>query len=146
MRRNDMRTAFSIILALATLLSPLCVFAGVTKANTVLANDVTMTAGAGDVTYSDDLTGAYRTLVRIRFTNGGTGPTVAPRCDVKVSEDTTTAHFMKLLTVNGDTVNSSVNEFFVELPDSGERLNVVCGSNTVQNVTLRLVDERITGI
>lgn len=118
-----------------------------TKANVVVANDITMTAGASDVTSSDvDLTGSYRTHCIIRFTNGATGPTVAPRVDVMTSEDTTAGHYSKLFTVNGDTVNSSVNVRDVWLNDSVEHLQFVSGSNTGQNVTLRIVCEKITGI
>ena len=118
-----------------------------TKSSTVVANDITMTAGAGDVTSSDlDLTGSYRTDCVIRFTNGATGPTIAPRVDVVVSEDTTAGNYSKLFTVNGDTVNSSVNVRPFTMPDSVMHAKFVSGSNTGQNVTLRIVCMKTTGI
>ncbi len=118
-----------------------------TKASTVVANNTTMTAGAGNVTSADqDLTTAYRTVARIRLTNGATAPTIAPQVAVQISEDTTGANYMTLTTVVGDAVNSSVNEFVVEIPDPAEHMQFVSGSNTGQNCTLRIVVEKITGI
>lgn len=136
-----------IAIVLCYVLYALPVWGAVTKSSTVVANDITMTAGAGDVTSSDvDLTGAYRTHCIIRFTNGATGPTVAPRVDILTSEDTTAGHYSKIFTVNGDTVNSSVNTRDIWLNDTVEHLEFVSGSNTVQNVTLRIVCEKITAI
>jgi hypothetical protein len=132
---------------LCILLLTVAADAAVTKTNTVVANSITMTAGAGDVTSSDfDNSGSYRTHCIIRFTNGATGPTVAPRVDVQTSEDTTAGNYSTLFTVNGDTVNSSVNTRDVWLNDAVEHARFISGSNTVQNVTLRIVCEKITGI
>jgi hypothetical protein len=118
---------------------------GVTKANVVVANNITMTAGAADVNSADqDLTASYRTVCNITFTNGGTGPTIAPRVDVQIAEDTT--NYKKLVTVNGDTIASSVNFRQVVLEDPVEHCRFVSGSNTGQNVTLRIVTEKITAI
>jgi hypothetical protein len=139
-----MRKTFSV---LAVVLVTLMLQAAVTKSSTVVSNNITLTAGAADTTTSDvDLTGSYRAHLIIRFTNGATGPTVAPRCDVQTSEDTTAGNYSTLFTVNGDTVNSSVNTRDVWLNDAVEHARLVCGSNTVQNVTLRIVVEKVTGI
>lgn len=142
-----MRKNFRILAALALLAGSQVADAAVTKSSTVVANNTTLTAGAADVTTSDvDLTAAYRVHIIIRFTNGATGPTVAPRCDVQTSEDTTAGNYSTLFTVNGDTVNSSVNTRDVWLNDAVEHARLVCGSNTGQNVTLRIVVEKVTGI
>ncbi len=118
-----------------------------TKTNTVVHNDITLTAGAGDTTSSDQsLTGNYRTLARVRFTNGATGPTVQAQTKVQISEDTTSGNYMTLTTVYGGTANSAVTECMVEIPDSAEHLRCVSGSNTAQNVTLRVVLEQITAL
>lgn len=118
-----------------------------TKSNTVIHNNITMTAAAGDVTSSDqDLTAVYQAVVRIRFTNGATGPTVAAQAKVQISEDTTGANYMTLATVNGGTVNSAVTEYTIAIPDGAEHLQIVSGSNTAQNVTLRAVIEKITAV
>ena len=119
----------------------------ITKSNTVVVNDVSLAAGAATVTSGDqDLTGSYRTLVRIRFTNGGTGPTVQCQCAINIAEDTTSAHYTNLTTVFGGTVASAVSEFAIEIPDSAEHLEFVYGSNTGQAVTLRAVIEKITAL
>ena len=117
------------------------------KSSAVVHNDITLTAGAGDTTSAtQDMTGNYRTIARVRFTNGGTGPTVQAQCKIQVSEDTTSGNFMTLDTVYGGTVNSAVSEYVVEIPDPCEQLRFVSGSNTAQNVTLRVVVEKVTSI
>lgn len=118
-----------------------------TKASVVVANDITMTAGAADVTSADtDLTGSYHSICHIRFTNGATGPTVAPRVDIQTSEDTTAGHYTKISTVTGSVANSAVTGFDVVLDDSVEHVRFISGSNTVQNVTLRIVIEKVTAL
>ena len=119
----------------------------ITKASVVVANNITMTAGAANVTSADqDLTASYRTIARIRFTNGATGPTVQVQVAVQVSEDTTAGDYMTLATVYSGTVNSAVSEYVVEIPDTALHVQFVSGSNTGQNVTLRIVIEKITAI
>jgi hypothetical protein len=136
-----------LIYILSLVLIATTAWAAVTKASTVVANSITMTAGAADVTSSDfDNSGSYRTHCIVRFTNGATGPTVAPRVDIQTSEDTTAGNYSTLFTVNGDTVNSSVNTRDVWLNDAVAHARFISGSNTVQNVTLRIVCEKITGI
>lgn len=118
-----------------------------TKASVVVQNNITMTAAAGNVTSADqDLTGAYQTIARIRFTNGATGPTVAAQVQVQISEDTTAANYMTFATVNGGTVNNGITEFTIVLPDAAEHVQFVSGSNTAQNVTLRIVIEKVTAV
>lgn len=118
-----------------------------TKGNTVVHNDITLTAGAADTTSStQDLTGNYQTIARIRITNGATGPTIAAQVSVQLSEVDTAADFMELTAVDGGTTNSEVSEFVIDIPPSAEYLRFVSGSNTGQDVTLRVVIEKITAI
>lgn len=116
-----------------------------TKSSTVVHNSITLTAGAGDTTSSDqDLSASYQHTARIRITNGGTGPTVPAQCKILISEDTTSGNFITLATIKGDTANSAVVEQVVTIPDTATYVRFVSGSNTGQNVTLRVVLDKIT--
>jgi len=118
-----------------------------TKSSTVVHNSITLTAGAGNTTSSNQsLTGVYQAIARIRFTNGATGPTVAAQTQVQISEDTTGANYMTLATLGGGTTNSAVSEYVVYIPDAALNLQFVSGSNTAQNVTLRVVLDTITAV
>jgi hypothetical protein len=118
-----------------------------TKASSVMHNNVTLTAGAGDTTATvEDVTAAYQTAVRVRLTNGATGPTIAANCKVQVSEDATAGNFMTIATVAGNTTNNGIVEALVQLPDTAMQVRTVSGSNTAQNVTLRVVLEKITAL
>jgi hypothetical protein len=119
----------------------------ITKGNAVVHNDVTLTAGAADTTStSQDLTLNYQTAILVRITNGATGPTVAAQCKVQVAEADTAGLYQTLATVVGSTGNSAVVEQVVSIPDSAQYLRTVSGSNTGQNVTLRVVLEKITAL
>ena len=118
----------------------------ITKSSTVVHNNITLTAGAGNTTSSDqDLTGSYRQVARVRFTNGATGPTVQAQCQIQVAE-TSTGDYTTLATVYGGTVNSAISEYEIEVPDATLHMRFVSGSNTGQNVTLRAVLDTITAI
>jgi hypothetical protein len=117
------------------------------KAATVVHDDATLTAGAADtVSATQTLTGAYQSTVRVRLTNGATGPTVAAKCKVQVAEADVAAKFMTLATVYGTTGNADVVEAVIGLPDTAQYLRLVSGSNTGQNVTLRGVLETLTAL
>lgn len=117
-----------------------------TKTSTVITNDATMTAGAADVTNGSntDLSTYYQATVLIRFTNGGTAPTVAPQCRVQMSTDSTAANYIDIATVTGGLVNSGHTDFPVYIPDTAKNFQVISGANTGQNVTLRIVLYGIT--
>jgi len=111
-----------------------------TKSSTVVHNDITLTAGAGDTTSStQDLSGKDLITARIRFTNGGTGPTVAAQCSIQMAEVDTAAKFIELTSLDGGTDNSGVSEYVVSIPPTANQLRFVSGSNTGQDVTLRVV-------
>lgn len=118
-----------------------------TKTSVVVHDNITLTAGAGDTTSAtQDLTAVYQTIARIRLTNGATGPTVAAQCKVQIAEVDTAAKYMTLATVVGLTSNNGVVEAVVAIPDPAEQLRFVSGSNTGQDVTLRVVIEKVTGL
>ena len=118
-----------------------------TKANTVIHDDITLTASGADTTSStQDLTAVYQSIVRVRITNGATGPTVAAQCKLQVSEADTAAKYMTLATVVGSTANNGVVEAVMAVPDPAEYLRLISGSNTGQNVTLRAVIEKVTAL
>ena len=62
-----------------------------TKVVTVLANNVTLTAGAANPVDSDvmDLQDGYGAFLQIKVTNGATGPTLAAQAQIQTSPDKT---------------------------------------------------------
>lgn len=136
-----------ICVVLCVLLVALSLAAAPTKSTVAVAANITMTAGAIDVTSSDlDLSGSYRHYCIVRFTNGATGPTVAPKVVIQVSPDTTSANYSNFAILSGDTVNSSITPYIVPLPDAAQHARFVSGSNTGQNVTLYISCDKITAI
>ncbi len=71
---------------------------------------------------------------------------VAAQTKVQVAEADTAALFMTIATIVGLTSNAGVVEQLINLPDSASYLRLVSGSNTVQNVTLRAVLDKITAL
>ena len=116
-----------------------------TKSNSYVLSDVTMTAGAGNVTTSGpDVSGAYGSIALIKFTNGTTGPTVAGQVDIQLSGDTT--NWYSLTTVLSSLANSAVVSFPVLIPMEAKNVRFVSGSNTGQNVTLRIEVTSVTAL
>lgn len=116
-----------------------------TKGNTVVANNTTLTASAADTTSANqDVSGSYQTIVHVQFTNGATGPTVAAQTRVQVSEDGT--NYYDLTTLKGSTTNSDVVAYHIDIHPAVSNVRFISGSNTGQNVTLRIVIEKITAL
>jgi hypothetical protein len=109
-----------------------------TKAVSVQSANVTLTAGAGDTTATaTDLQDGYSAAAFIKLTNGATGPTVAAQVQVEVSPDN--SNFYKLGgPLVGSTANSAVTSWVVPLPQDAKYVRTVAGSNTAQDVTLRV--------
>lgn len=106
------------------------------KANTQLANGVTLTAGAGNTTSSAaDLTVKYGAVVNVKLTNGGTGPTIAAQVQVQVSEDNSKWYNYGPALI-GDTANSAVRSWTIVIDAAVQYVRTVAGSNTGQAVTL----------
>lgn len=109
-----------------------------TKTTTVDSNNVTLTAGAGDTTSSGvDLQDGYSATAFVKLTNGGTGPTVAAQVQIEVSPDNSNWYRLGG-PLAGSTANSAVSSWAVPIPQDAKYVRTVAGSNTVQNVTLRV--------
>jgi len=117
-----------------------------TKVVTVLDNNVTLTAGAGDHT-SDVWTidDGYGGELYIKITNGATGPTVAAQCQVWASPDN--SNFYKFGGALVSTLgNSIVTSWSIPIPIGVEYIKIISGSNTGQNVTLRIEGSEVSAI
>jgi hypothetical protein len=116
------------------------------KANTVHFAAVTLSASAGNQTSNaQDISTGYGAEANIIITNGGTGPTIPAQCQIQVSGDGTNyANFGNPL-VAGVT-NSAVYSWSVELPIGVQKVRLVAGSNTGQNVTIQADVSNVTGV
>ena len=118
-----------------------------TKTATAIADGVTMTAGAGDVTHTAvNLDDGYGAALHVKLTNGGTGPTVAARVQVEVSADNSEWYDLGHPLI-GNTDNSGVASWGgIAIPMGVEHLRLVSGSNTSQNVTLDADISEVTAL
>ena len=117
-----------------------------TKAVTVLDNNVTLTAGAGDHTSSVwDLTDGYGGILNIKITNGGTGPTLPAQAQVWVSPDDSNYYKLggALIATLG---NGIITSWSLIVPIGIEYLKVISGSNTGQDVVIRVSGTEVTEI
>lgn len=121
------------------------------KTRTSIANAVTMTAGAGNVTtVGPDLSTAYGAQLDISITNGGTGPTVPGQVQIQVAADYNSGS--PHLFVNfggplvGSTTASAVSSWSIDLPIGVAAVQIISGSNTAQNTTLNCDISAVTGI
>lgn len=120
----------------------------ITKARTSIWSATTLTAGAANTTSSAvDLSAGYGAQVNIQLTNGGTGPTVAAQVQIQVANDTGGTLFVNYGgPLVGSTTLSVVTSWSVDLPIGVNRLRLVAGSNTGQNVTVDADISNVTGI
>lgn len=117
-----------------------------TKIVTVLDNNVTLTASAGDHTSSVwDLADGYGGELHIKITNGATGPTVAAQAQIWVSPDNSNWYKLggALIAQLGNAV---VTSWSILVPIGIKYLEVISGSNTGQNVTIRVEGAEVTAI
>lgn len=117
-----------------------------TKALTVMHDNVTLTASAADTVATPvDLTDGYGGLLHIKLTNGATGPTVAAQVQVEASADN--SNWYKLGgALKGSTTNAAVSSWCMDIPAGVMYLRTTSGSNTGQNVTLRVELAEITAV
>ena len=111
---------------------------------TLIAAATSNTAGSSTTGTARTTTTAYGGAVTIKLTNGATAPTVAAQAHVLVSGDGT--NYKTLCTFYGDTVNSSVNEFAVDINPGYQYVNVKVDSNTVQAVTCEAFFHELTTV
>lgn len=115
-----------------------------TKTVTVAFDDVTLTAGAANQTSSAvDLSTAHESIAAIKITNGSTGPTVAAQVQMQQSPDNSNWFDVGGPWVGGVT-NSGVYSWSPVLDRGYKYVRFVAGSNTAQNVTLRVSVTTIT--
>jgi len=122
--------------------------AALTKTRTSLYSAQTLTAGAGDTTSStiNNSTG-YQAILSITLTNGGTGPTVPAQCIVQTANDTAGTLFVNYTgPLTNSVTASAVGQWTVVIPLGSNAFRTVCGSNTVQNVTLNADYVMVTGL
>lgn len=118
-----------------------------TKTVTVLADDVTLTASAVDTESSVwTLDDGYGGELSIKVTNGATGPTIAAQAQIWVSPDSTNWYKFggSLVSTLGNSVVSSWGGIII--PVGTKYLKVVAGSNTGQDVTLRVEGTEVVAI
>jgi len=117
-----------------------------TKVVTVLDNGVTLTAGAADHTSSVwTLDDGYGAELMIKITNGGTGPTIAAQAQIQVSPDNSNWYDFGGPVVGSVTL-SVVTSWAINIPIGVEYLKVVSGSNTGQDVVIRVEGSEVTAI
>ena len=117
-----------------------------TKVVTILDNDVTLTASDSDHTSSIwTLDDGYGGELYIKITNGATGPTVAAQSQIWASADNNNWYKFggALVSTLG---NAIVSSWSIPIPMGIEYLKVISGSNTVQNVTIRVEGSEVTAI
>jgi len=109
-----------------------------TKYRDILADNVTLVAGAGDdSTTSDvsDLKDYEFAILYYKLTNGATGPSPAAKVTVQTSTDN--SNWYTRTVVPGSTANSAVVSGELVI-DGGVYVRAQSGTNVGQNVTLRL--------
>jgi hypothetical protein len=117
-----------------------------TKIVTVLDNNVTLTAGAGNHTSSVwDLADGYGGELHIKVTNGATGPTIAAQAQIWASPDNSNWYKLggALIAQLGNAV---ITSWSILVPMGIKYLEVISGSNTGQNVTIRVEGTEVTAI
>ncbi|MDD3952216.1 MAG: hypothetical protein PHW59_13960 [Desulfobacterales bacterium] len=116
------------------------------KIVTVLDDNVTLTAGAADHTSSVwTLDDGYGGQLFIKVTNGATGPTIAATVQVWASPDN--SNWYKLGGELGSTLgNAIISTWSIPIGIGVEFVKVVSGSNTGQNVTIRVEGTEISAI
>jgi hypothetical protein len=117
-----------------------------TKVITVLDDNVTLTASAGGHTSGiwtiDD---GYGGELHIKITNGATGPTIAAQAQIWASPDNSNWYKFggALISTLG---NAIVTSWSAPIPIGVKYLKVISGSNTGQNVTIRVEGSEVTAI
>lgn len=115
-----------------------------TKSNGTLVSAQTLTAGAADFTSNAlSMTTDYGAALIISLANGATGPTIAARFTVEVSQDDSLyAPFYG--PVSADVTANTTYKYAVTVPKWYRFARVVAGGNTAQNVTLNVTYAQIT--
>lgn len=117
-----------------------------TKSVTAIWSGTTLTAGAADTTATavvlDD---GYGAGLCVKITNGGTAPTIPAQVQIQVSQDNSEWYNYGGAMV-GNTTNSGIESWSVDIPIGFEYLRLVGGSNTGQNVTVDADISEVTAL
>ena len=111
---------------------------------TIVAAGTSNTASGTTTGTAVNLTTAYGGYLTGKITNGATGPTVACAMAVLVSGDNT--NWKTVATYSGDTANSSVFEWGIEIPAGVMYVNAQFTGNTGQAVTVEAFLHELTTI
>lgn len=116
------------------------------KSTTTVRDDVTMVAGAGDATSSSvNLTTGYGAIAHCELVNGATGPTVAGQIQIEASPDDTNWYEYGGPLV-GNTDNNGTAYWNIPIDPAVQYVQFVTGSNTGQDVTMRIEVTEVTKI
>lgn len=123
----------------------------ITKTRTSIWASQVLTAGAGNITSSViDLSNAYAALCNIKLSNGAAGPTVAAQVQMQVANDYNAGSPTLLVNFGGalvgGTTNNGIYYCSAEIPMAASALQLIAGSNTVQNVTVDADVGKVTGV
>lgn len=91
-----------------------------------------------------NLSTAYGGLYCIRLTNGASAPTTVPVIIVYVGEGTGIKR--QIYTASGDTVNSSVTDFIVDLPPGTMFANAKVTNGATNAITVEVYGQELTTI
>lgn len=116
-----------------------------TKVVTVLVDNVAVVVGTPNTSSTWDLVDGYGGQLHIKITNGATGPTIAAQSQIWASPDSSNWYMFggALVSTLG---NAIVTSWSIPIPIGVKFLNVITGSNTGQNVTLRISGSEVTAI
>lgn len=87
---------------------------------------------------------AYGGLLAIRLTNGSSAPTTAPVVKVYVGDATTVKRLF--YTQSGDTVNSSVTDIVVRIPNSAMFINADITNGATNAITVEAYGQELTQV
>ena len=117
-----------------------------TKTTEVIRNNVTMTAGAGNLnSNSVNISAGFGVVAFVKFTNGGTAPTVAAQAQIELSPDNTNWYVFGGPQI-GNLTDSGVESFITDIPVAANYIRFVTGSNTGQNVTMRIEVTNVSAV
>jgi len=111
---------------------------------TIIAAATSNSASATTTGTAFDLTAKLGALLTAKITNGGTGPTIAASVKIYTSADN--SNFKLFQTLTGDTVNSSVNEWAIDIPPTVMYVRADVTGNTGQTVTCEAFLQELTSV
>lgn len=116
------------------------------KSTTVVRSDITMTADAVDVNSAAvNISQGFGAVAYIKLTNGGTAPTVAAQAQIQLSTDNLNFYLFGGPII-GNLTNNGVESFVIDIPVSANHIRFITGSNTAQDVTMRIEVTEVSSV